>query len=156
MKKMAICLLLAISLTGVSFMTGMSTATGFAASDIMAEAASEYTVTFDCAGGTYNSSASFSQSVISGGLATEPNESLMVRHNCSFDGWVTSAGKEWNFSEDTVNQNLTLYAKWNWNDSRKIEEWGSGTTGIQNYFEDKYYTYAQRVSDIVGRSGGHI
>lgn len=140
MKKSATCLLLIMSFLCVSLMTGMNVTKGYAAASEMENIALEYTVTFDCNGGMYNStSTTFSQSVLPGGLVAQPDESLMERDNCSFNSWVTSTGKVWQFDEDTVEQNFTLYAKWNWDNSQRIEQWGSGTTGIQNYFSYKYY-----------------
>lgn len=70
--------------------------------------ATYYTVKFDVNGG----SAIASQEVVSGGYITPP--SSPVRSNYSFAGWYTTASfaKVWSFTGDTVEDDMTLYAKW--------------------------------------------
>lgn len=68
-----------------------------------------YTVTFDSQGG----SAVESQSVEKGALASVPIPP--TRQNYSLVGWFESAdenAKKWSFDSDKVNGNITLYAKW--------------------------------------------
>ena len=68
----------------------------------------QYTVTFNSNGG----SAVSSQTVTAGEKATEP--SSPTKQGYTFGGWYTSDAltTEWDFSTDTVNSNITLYAKW--------------------------------------------
>ena len=68
----------------------------------------KYTVTFDSAGG----SAVESQEVEPGGKVTRPGDP--ARDEYAFDGWYTSEYyyTEWDFDNDTVNRNMTLFAKW--------------------------------------------
>ena len=72
------------------------------------EETTTYTVTFDSDGG----SSVASQTVESGGLATEPTDP--TKSGYTFDGWYTSTlyTTGWDFSTDTVTSNTTLYAKW--------------------------------------------
>lgn len=69
-----------------------------------------YTVTFDLNGYGDN----FKQIVIDGGLVIEP--ATPVAECCAFLGWYTTAtcddGTQWHFTEDTVTEDITLYAKW--------------------------------------------
>ena len=54
-----------------------------------------------------------SQTVAYGGNATEPNTPTSVSHN--FGGWHQNAagtGEAWDFTADSVTENVTLYAKW--------------------------------------------
>lgn len=67
-----------------------------------------YTVTFNSNGGSKVSS----QTVQSGELVTKPSDP--TRTDYSFDGWYTDSAlsDEWDFASDTVDSDLTLYAKW--------------------------------------------
>jgi uncharacterized repeat protein (TIGR02543 family) len=69
-----------------------------------------YTVSFDTAAG---GSAVASQSVRTGGKVSRPATDP-TRAGYVFDGWYTEAGctTAWNFDNDTVSANITLYAKW--------------------------------------------
>ncbi len=71
----------------------------------------QYTVTFDMNEAT--SAAIETQVVDEGALATEPTDP--VKTDWTFVDWFTTdtfdAGTEWNFTEDLVNANVTLYAK---------------------------------------------
>lgn len=69
---------------------------------------SYYTVTFNTLGGTYVAD----QQIEAGGLVIEPEDPTMTGYE--FDGWYKEAGylNLWDFSVDTVNENITLYAKW--------------------------------------------
>lgn len=97
---------------------------------------STYDVFYDCSGGTYNSTVvSFSETVIADSLLTEPDRTKMHKNYASFDGWYLIDGTAWNFSEDTVTQDVTLRAKWNWDNSYRVENIGSKPY----YFSQKYY-----------------
>jgi len=67
-----------------------------------------YTVTFDSHGG----SAVDSQTVAYGQTADEPEEP--TKEGYTFGGWYTEEAciNEWDFFEDTVTGDLTLYARW--------------------------------------------
>jgi uncharacterized repeat protein (TIGR02543 family) len=77
-------------------------------SSISVSALPAYTVTFDSNQGSYVSS----QSIIKGGKATSP--STPTRTEYSFEGWYRDPELTvpWNFTVDTVTENITLYAKW--------------------------------------------
>ncbi len=66
------------------------------------------TVTFDSQGG----SEAASQSVLYGDTAEEPED--VVRVGYTLEGWsLTPDGEQlWDFSDDAVEENLTLYAVW--------------------------------------------
>ena len=68
----------------------------------------EYTVAFETNGGE----ALDSIKVARGGLVTRPQDPK--RAYDIFDGWFADADftDPWDFSKDTVNSNITLYAKW--------------------------------------------
>ena len=138
MKKRIFSFLLIFAFIGTFFSVATTTTKTFAATDnYVAEI--EHVVTFDLNGGKYNSSnTSFTQTVVHGGLIVEPTKTLLERDNSYFQYWETLSGVEWNFEEDTVNQDLTLYAKWNWDDSQGIDSsvWRSNR---EDYFYDKYY-----------------
>ena len=65
-----------------------------------------YVVSYDSNGGT----AVESETVEAGAKATEPTPP--TKEGFTFDGWYTSAIEEWDFATDTVESNMTLYAKW--------------------------------------------
>lgn len=71
-----------------------------------------YTVTFDMSG--VEAEAVEPQTVLPSGTVTEPATPVAESH--AFLGWYTTAdyasGTQWNFAADTVNGNITLYAKW--------------------------------------------
>lgn len=69
-----------------------------------------FTVSFDTNGGT---SSIDSQTVVSGGKARFPG--APSRDGYGFAGWYADAEltDDWNFSTDTVTEDLTLYVKWN-------------------------------------------
>ena len=69
-----------------------------------------YTITFDARGGSPVPS---TQTVQYGEVVSEPAQP--TKANFMFDGWYADAageGDPWNFAEDAVSSNLTLYAKW--------------------------------------------
>lgn len=67
-----------------------------------------YTVTFDTDGGSEVEA----QSVKAGELVVKPEDP--VKENSYFGGWFVSKSyeKEWNFDEDIVMADMTLFAKW--------------------------------------------
>ena len=69
---------------------------------------SQYTVSFDSKGGTSVDD----QTINEGGKVTEP--AAPTREHYNFIGWFKDEGyiTAWNFAEDTVTENVTLYAKW--------------------------------------------
>jgi len=83
-----------------------------------------YTVSFDSRGG---SSVASSTGRAPGSVITAP--ASPSRTGYSFGGWYkeTSCVNAWNFSVDTVTANITLYAKWTYNDGDDSS--GGGSTG---------------------------
>jgi uncharacterized repeat protein (TIGR02543 family) len=71
-----------------------------------------YNVNFNSGGGN----AINSQQIIEGGLISEPPDP--TRGGYTFDGWFADEAllTIWDFNNDTVNENKTLYAKWNINE----------------------------------------
>ncbi|WP_461255728.1 InlB B-repeat-containing protein [Treponema sp. R80B11-R83G3] len=67
-----------------------------------------YTVTFESNGGGNVPS----KNIVSGGTVTKPADP--TRTGYKFDGWYKESGliTLWNFTNDTVTANITLYAKW--------------------------------------------
>ncbi len=67
-----------------------------------------FTVTFNSNSGSTVSS----QQITTGGLVTEPSDP--TRSGFIFNGWYSDLELDslWDFSTDTVNDNMTLYAKW--------------------------------------------
>ena len=78
------------------------------ANDITLILSTECTVTFKTNGGSEIAD----QNVIYGEKVTRPEDP--VRDGYRFDGWYTDIHltDEWNFEEDTVQGNMSLYAKW--------------------------------------------
>lgn len=66
-----------------------------------------YTVIFDSNGGTSVDA----QAVEAGDKATEPSPAP-TKEGYTLDGWYTQAIEEWDFTTDTVESDMTLYAKW--------------------------------------------
>jgi len=70
-----------------------------------------YIITFEANNGT---PVPTSQSLLSGAKVKEP-PAMTHANGHGFGGWFTNAaftGQAWNFATDTVNENLSLYAKW--------------------------------------------
>jgi len=69
-----------------------------------------YTVSFNADGGT---PAPSKQEIAKGDKVSEP--SAITRTGYTFDGWYkeTAFINKWNFTGDTVTNNITLHAKWN-------------------------------------------
>ncbi len=67
-----------------------------------------YTVTFNSNNGTTVSAIT----VLSGETIAEPT--APTKSDYSFDGWYKEVGfvNKWNFTEDKVEENINLYAKW--------------------------------------------
>lgn len=69
-----------------------------------------YNIKFDTLGGSVIDS----QKLRYGSMVTEPE--IPIRAGYKFEGWITSLdeslAKEWNFAEDTVENDMTLYAVW--------------------------------------------
>ncbi|MDR0451481.1 MAG: InlB B-repeat-containing protein, partial [Treponema sp.] len=72
-------------------------------------AINRYAVTFEADGGD---PAPEDQSAAGGGKADEP--AAMTKTGYTFGGWYTEAAfaTRWNFATDTVNSDITLYARW--------------------------------------------
>lgn len=86
-----------------------------------------YMVTFNSQGG----SAVSSQMVEQGGLISKPKNP--TQEGYTFEGWYkeSSCINTWNFTNDTVTSNITLYAKWtekSYTVSLSVDPVGSGTT----------------------------
>jgi len=86
-----------------------------------------YMVTFNSQGG----SAVSSQMVEQGDLINKPKNP--TREGYTFEGWYkeSSCTNAWNFTNDTVTSNITLYAKWttkSYTVSLSVNPAGSGTT----------------------------
>lgn len=86
-----------------------------------------YTVTFNSQSG----SAVSSQMVEHGDLVSEPSDP--TREGYTFEGWYkqSSCINAWDFANDTVTSNITLYAKWtakSYTVSLSVNPVGSGTT----------------------------
>jgi uncharacterized repeat protein (TIGR02543 family) len=73
---------------------------------------SVYTVSFEANGG---SPAPQNQTISQGGKVTEP--ASMTQPGYGFGGWYKEAAFSnlWNFDSDIVTDNITLYAKWDYN-----------------------------------------
>ena len=85
------------------------TLVGMAALAILSGCAPEYTVEFND-GAVQNV-----QTVKSGSRLTEPE--VQNRKDYDFIGWFSDSeyGKKWDFAQDKVKDNLTLYAAWDRN-----------------------------------------
>jgi len=71
-----------------------------------------FTVTFDANGGS--GTIPVAQTVPAGSLIAPPYESGLTKTGYIFGGWYMDSAftSQWNFATDTVNGNVTLYAKW--------------------------------------------
>ena len=91
-----------------------------------------YTVTFDSNGG----SAVAAQTVDPHEKVTEPSP-IPTKENHTFDGWYTdnnTFNRKWNFANDIVTGNITLYAKWQtgvW--TQKADFAGGGRNGAVGF-----------------------
>lgn len=77
----------------------------------------KYTVTFNSMGGSFVESTT---NISADSLINAPANP--TRNGFSFSGWYREMATttRWNFSTDTVNSNITLYAKWITNDSPSV------------------------------------
>ncbi len=91
-------------------------------------------VTFDCNGGKYEGVMTFQQTISAGSFLSEPDSTRIKRSKCEFEGWYTTENEEWNFSNDVVNENIELRAKWKWDSSDIVVH---NTKKI--YLDLKYY-----------------
>ena len=93
-----------------SYTITLSDKEGVVSDSITAELRKRFKVTFDSQGG----SSVLAQYVENGGTVTEPTNP--TRTGYDFGGWYKNAdcsdGQEWNFTNGTVTQDITLYAKW--------------------------------------------
>jgi uncharacterized repeat protein (TIGR02543 family) len=83
---------------------------------------SGFTVTYDSNGG---SAVTAEEDIEDGGLATEPTDP--TRLNYTFAGWFEdddTFANEWDFTTDTVTEDITLYAKWTQSVENKFTQWG--------------------------------
>ena len=81
-----------------------------------------HTVSFDTNGGSEVAS----QQVPYGGLVSKPDDP--TRASDTFAGWFADANltQPWNFSTQTVDADMTLYARWN--EARFVTKWDMGLT----------------------------
>lgn len=89
-----------------------------------------FDVEFVLNGGSLDSETSLS--IKEGSLLTKPNEPIYFGY--MFMGWFTDINfeTEWNFETDVVNDNLTLYAKWQVNTYLVTFDLNGGTLDILN------------------------
>jgi uncharacterized repeat protein (TIGR02543 family) len=83
---------------------------------------SSFTVTYDSNGG---SAVTAEEDIEDGGYAEEPSDP--TRSNYTFAGWFTdddTFANEWDFTTDTVTEDITLYAKWTQSVENKFTQWG--------------------------------
>lgn len=76
-----------------------------------------YQVTFDTGWGATSAD---QQTILCGKLAKEPQ--APSRTDYVFEGWYTDSSytDAWDFGNDTVTEDMTLYAKWKWNGAATI------------------------------------
>lgn len=72
-----------------------------------------YTVTFDSNGG----SSVESQMIVKGGHATKPSDP--IKEDYTFDDWYYN-GVRWNFIENSITEDIVLYAEWNYSMPKTI------------------------------------
>ena len=110
---------------------GEDTEIGTANCTIYAKWDKEYTVTFNSNGG----SAVDDEKVIEGGTVTKPTDP--TKDEYEFGGWYKDAECEeaWDFDEDTVTGDITLYAKWTAipKYSVTVNSLGTGASGSGEY-----------------------
>jgi uncharacterized repeat protein (TIGR02543 family) len=94
-----------IFLTIIAALLGVATA----CNDHDTQASDTYTVRFEANGG---SPAPQNQTISHGGKVTEPP--AMIKTGFNFGGWYKEAAlnNQWDFDNDTVTANITLYASW--------------------------------------------
>jgi uncharacterized repeat protein (TIGR02543 family) len=77
------------------------------------------------------------QTVNNGGKAIKPSDPEKI--GCTFSGWYKEPDciNEWDFSNDTVISNITLYAKWSINNYIVVYD----ANGGEGSMETSYFTY---------------
>ncbi len=87
-----------------------------------------YSVSFESNGGTSVEP----QTIEYGDKIIEPD--IPAKDNYTFAGWFReeSFANEWNFGEDVIENNTTLYAKWNANDYKIMYHLGDGQNSDKN------------------------
>lgn len=93
-----------------------------------------------CTGTAQNVTADDVQLVIKGGKLTEPEE-IPFKQGYTFTGWFTEeeGGRKWDFENDVINQDITLYAHWEANTYLITYEKDGGTIEHEDDYTD--YTY---------------
>ena len=105
-----------------------------------------YNVTFDTEGGSEIAA----QRLKHGELAKEPETPLKPGY--TFCGWITSEdeslAKEWNFSEDRVENDQTLYAVWTPAEVTVKFELDGGKADGETFIPDKTVTYGEAYGEL--------
>lgn len=98
-------------------------------------------VFFDLNGGEdINDSFVYTISIEKGEKIVKPDVSMLSKYNSSFDSWKDSNGRKWNFEEDKVESDMTLYAEWNWDCTILINDWSRPWQyDISKYYETRYF-----------------
>ncbi len=117
-----------------------------------------FTVTFDSDGGSEVAA----QSVNRGEKVTKPDSP--TKKGYTFDKWVVKDAEKvsaWDFDNDTVTSDITLYAIWNgdWNDSDSKQGLKEGYTDISDGIKKAGYDSESKIKDalyksIVNEAGG--
>lgn len=117
-----------------------------------------FTVTFDSDGGSEVAA----QSVNRGEKVTKPDSP--TKKGYTFDKWVVKDAEKvsaWDFDNDTVTSDITLYATWNgdWNDSDSRQGLKEGYTDISDGIKKAGYDSESKIKDalyksIVNEAGG--
>ena len=76
------------------------------------EAKKQFTVTFDYAGGVYNSQSSDTDTVESGKTVSEPVFNPVKNKYTKFDCWTKKDGTKFDFENEKITSDITLYAKY--------------------------------------------
>lgn len=100
-----------------------------------------YVITFDTQGGSEVAS----QKLRYGKTAAEPE--VPIRAGYEFQGWITSLdeslAQEWDFSEDTVEKDITLYAVWTPAEITVKFDLDGGTVDGQTQAPDKQVVFGE-------------
>jgi uncharacterized repeat protein (TIGR02543 family) len=105
-----------------------------------------WTVSFNADGGT---PAPVSQTVTDGGHATEP--AAMAKEDRTFGGWYKDAAftAQWDFAQDTVSSDLTLYARWVlFEAGRQISHTIQGVTVPFRFVPPGSFQYTATTTDV--------
>lgn len=105
-----------------------------------------YNVTFDTEGGSEIAA----QRLKHGELAKEPE--IPLKPGYTFCGWITSEdeslAKEWNFSEDRVENDQTLYAVWTPAEVTVKFDLDRGKANGEAFIPDKTVTYGEAYGEL--------